>query len=81
MRLVGSGGNDGPERPPLPQTEQVPCSEGLLVMLQHLCEHLTLQTEAINRLAASNEALVEALMTPEDEDTGLGGPSHLGARQ
>jgi hypothetical protein len=50
-----------------------PMSDQLIHQLQTLCTAMLAQTEAINRLAASNEALVQAMSEAEDEEEGQQG--------
>jgi hypothetical protein len=50
----------------------------LVVLLKRLCEGMEAQAQAIDRLAASNEALVDALYQEEGDEAGATSP-HLGA--
>jgi len=50
----------------------------LVVLLKRLCEGMEAQAQAIDRLAASNEALVDALYQEEGDEAGPTSP-HLGA--
>lgn len=75
MKPAESAGSDTPEPLLSPPSEQPPSLPELLV---GLIEALHAQAQAIDRLAASNEALVDAMGQGEDEAEGDGSP-HLGA--
>jgi hypothetical protein len=68
VKHVGSVGSVGPELLPLPRNAPVYCSAALLEKLGLLADSLNAQALAIERLAASNEALAHALLEPEEGD-------------
>lgn len=68
----------GQKRQRSPRKGQPPSFGALLSLCERLCHSLEAQTRAIEHLAQSNEAMVDALMAGESEDEG-GHSQHLGA--
>ena len=59
---VKSTGWDGPVPPPPPMRRQG-CSPSLETLLAPLIQALQIQTEGLNRLAASNERIADAVVS------------------
>lgn len=73
MSPVPNAENAPESSPPSPPSEPKPSTEGLVPLLLRLCEAMEKQAQAIDRLAASNEELVDALLDSKAEEEEITG--------
>lgn len=69
MSPANGAGKPSPAGHRSPESGQTCCSAALVSQLSALTQALTEQAQAIDRLAASNEALVDALYQDEDSES------------